>query len=470
MTFQLRQTLGLDTSQYDTALKRVRTETDAAFGAMGQKIGQGTQGWRRFSGAISGTVGSVTSLVGVFGLATAAVGGVVAGVSALAAASAKAREEAVAELAAREKTLAAVRDTVRELARLGGATQVPGRDTQRSIRGTAAEARGQLAGEFGASREREEAARKRLAQIEGDAFGAVGALFRLTSGDTPESLRRTIEEERRLRDRLDSEAGRVTSGERSALQEESFRRRGAARTLRIGAEAEAMRLSGSPEDAEMSLERDRFERQMFELEERKRAGDEFAQAEMASARMVHEARMANFAREKQTRLTNEKEVALREKREAEMARTTRMRTIADTRMETAMDRARALGDERGVERLTVQRDRVRRMRSIMDANLPEAERNRALRELRRSAGIADLMSMFGLGGEDGSGAGGLTHGISATASGFVRRQVFGSGSASPSTAGSAQQQTASGVTQMATMMRQIVGMLSRVQSGLGVIG
>ena len=74
MAFDITWTAGLDDRAFGRGLKRMERDADRASKSISRKIETGTEGFRKFSGSITGAVGAVTGLIGVVG----AVGGVIA--------------------------------------------------------------------------------------------------------------------------------------------------------------------------------------------------------------------------------------------------------------------------------------------------------------------------------------------------------------------------------------------------------
>lgn len=103
MTADLVARLGLDDKAFAQGLDNAESKASRAFGRVGQTIDSKTAGLRKFSGALSSTVGIATGLLGAFTAVAAIVGGIVVGISKVVKSQREAAEQAERQRMALEK-------------------------------------------------------------------------------------------------------------------------------------------------------------------------------------------------------------------------------------------------------------------------------------------------------------------------------------------------------------------------------
>lgn len=361
MAFNQQHRIELDSTQYDSALKRMQANTNASMQRVGQSINSTTQGWRRMSSAITSSVSSVTSFLGVAGLVVGVGTAAYMAIERLATASARAREEAAKEGLERIRTLETLRESRRELQRMYAAADAED-DGARSIRQRAMESRRGI--DDRASMLRDRATELEQFIRDRTLMGEPGALA---------PGRRAVEDAR-----AELEAVRIEQARIAGFRDE-LRRDEAAATRRLASRMETERIQA---EARRAMERDRAGRDAAGVllgggaaaeranltaqhEERMRA----LAAEHAAGRANNSAAMAMEAAAHATRLRNIDERiaaerdALRQQHRARLAN--EMMQAHDLRHRLGLDAARARGDTDTARRMEAERGLIDQARQIM---------------------------------------------------------------------------------------------------------
>lgn len=390
--FVLRRQMQLDNSQYMAAMDATTTKTQASMRVMGQSIQRQTEGWRRLSGSITSTVGSVTSFLGVAGLVVGTV--TAAGLAAhrLATASQRAREEAEKELEARRASLGAITAARSELTRTAGFA--PDSPAQVGQRATASQ-RADILAAIAETEAQADPLRRRLTRR----FDQALAAERLFAGDTG----RTTEAEQiaaaliTTQQKLPDVTARfnaiqdVVSGLRSELAEldrlsgriagREATRMDLSRRREISTAGSMLALAqGQQEEAQRLDERQRHAERMAALDEAAERGEEGVEKLRELERELHETRMNNIDRESKARRDADDERAKRERQAAARAVVVSHRSTADLAMGMMLRRAELMGDDEQAERLRIQMGHRSRIRSIIDLGLRPSQQRRALKE------------------------------------------------------------------------------------------